>query len=80
MLLASGLARRLDPAAGGLTAAEVESVGYEWRSLRDELVVLALEAEPASGPRVDRNGQPYEFIANPALGLWTVAGAGRANS
>jgi len=69
-----------DPAAGGLTAEEVESVGYEWRSLGDELVVLALEVGAPSGPRVDRNGQPYEFIANPALGLWTVAGAGRANS
>ncbi len=65
-----------DPAAGGLTAEEVESVGYEWRSLPDELTVLALDADAPSGPRLDRDGRPYDFIANPALGLWTVAGAG----
>ncbi len=102
-----------DPPNGGLTAAEVASVGYEWRSLPEELVRLGLSAfavvgeadgaagrtsaggvaaldvaevdvaavdvaavdaavdVPSSGPRLDADGQPFTFIANPALGLWS---------
>jgi len=62
-----------DPAAGGLSRAEVESVGYEWRSLPDELARLAVDGRAATGRRVDRGGRPYTFIANPALGLWSTA-------
>jgi carbohydrate kinase (thermoresistant glucokinase family) len=49
-----------DPSSGGLTQAEVESVGYEWRSLHEELARL-------DGPeRAD-----WYYVANPAMGLWT---------
>jgi carbohydrate kinase (thermoresistant glucokinase family) len=49
-----------DPANGGLTQAEIESVGYEWRSLPEELARL-------EGPeRAD-----WFYVANPAMGLWT---------
>lgn len=59
---------------GGLSASEIESVGYEWRPLPDELDRLGLTQVPApSGSRVDSEGRPFEFIANPALGLWSVA-------
>ena len=49
-----------DPANGGLTREEIESVGYEWRSLPEELARL-------EGPeRAD-----WFSVANPAMGLWT---------
>ena len=49
-----------DPANGGLTLEEIESVGYEWRSLPEELARL-------EGPeRAD-----WFSVANPAMGLWT---------
>ena len=62
-----------DPAAGGLTRDEVEAVGYAWRPLSEELHRLGLTAASASGPRLDRNGEPFDYIANPALGLWAAA-------
>ena len=60
-----------DPASGGLTRAEVESVGYQWRSLPQELARLGIDATTATGPRVDADGDAFNHIANPALGLWT---------
>ena len=49
-----------DPANGGLTREEIESVGYEWRSLPEEMARL-------EGPeRAD-----WFYVANPAMGLWT---------
>ncbi len=62
-----------DPAAGGLTRDEVEGVGYGWRPLRDELDRLGLAGEAGTGPRLDRDGVPFEYLANPALGLWVAA-------
>ena len=62
-----------DPKGGGLTRDEVEGVGYAWRSLPDELDQLGLTAGTPSGPRHDRAGVPFDYIANPALGLWTTA-------
>ena len=47
-----------DPAKGGLTRDEVESVGYSWRPLAPELA------------RIDRAGDASFFIDKPALGLW----------
>jgi carbohydrate kinase (thermoresistant glucokinase family) len=61
-----------DPTTG-LTRADVESVGYEWRDLRDELAHLGVGASTTSGPRTDRAGVAFEFIANPAMGLWSTA-------
>lgn len=61
-----------DPAAGGLTEAEVRSVGYEWRHLADMQRLLGIDGTTTSGPAIDVDGRPFEFIANPALGLWTT--------
>ena len=60
-----------DPAKGGLTRDEVESVGYSWRCLPDVLDALAITEATADGPHLDRCGEPYHLIRNPALGLWT---------
>ncbi len=61
-----------DPAIGGLTRGEIEAVGYEWRSLPDELDRLEVDATTTSGERLDREVRPFEFIANPAMGLWST--------
>jgi len=47
-----------DPAQGGLTREEIESVGYRWRPLAPELA------------RLERAGDASYFIDKPALGLW----------
>lgn len=81
-----------DPSTGGLTEEEITAVGFEWRSLAEELVRLGLSnptenldrsskhgnaqftydmVPPPTGPRLDTNGERFEFIANPALGLWS---------
>ena len=62
-----------DPTSGGLTKAEVEGVGFAWRELADELATLNVNAASPAGPRVDSIGRPFDFIANPALGLWATA-------
>jgi nickel-dependent lactate racemase len=62
-----------DPAAGGLTREEVEGVGYEWRSLPVELGHLGVTSSSATGQMRDRSGRPFDFIGNPALGLWTTS-------
>lgn len=59
-----------DPDRGGLTRAEVEGVGYRWRPLAEAGAELAVDGRTATGPRVDADGEPFAFIANPALGLW----------
>lgn len=59
-----------DPEAGGLTRSEVEGVGYEWRPLPAELATLAVDGRTPTGPHLDAGGDPFTFIANPALGLW----------
>ncbi len=61
-----------DPTTG-LTREEVESVGYEWRLLGDELEHLGVGAGTTSGRRIDKAGGAFEFIANPAMGLWSTA-------
>jgi carbohydrate kinase (thermoresistant glucokinase family) len=61
-----------DPDRGGLTREEVEGVGFGWRPLADELDLLGVTDGAASGPRADRDGERYTFIANPALGLWAT--------
>lgn len=59
-----------DPAAGGLTRDEVESVGYGWRPLADELARLGVDGSTPSGPRTDAAGEPFVHVQSPALGLW----------
>jgi carbohydrate kinase (thermoresistant glucokinase family) len=62
-----------DPATGGLTREEVEGVGYEWRSLPTELERLAITPVAQSGRQRDQDGESYDYIANPALGLWATS-------
>jgi carbohydrate kinase (thermoresistant glucokinase family) len=62
-----------DPGSGGLTREEVEGVGYEWRSLLHEIERLAITEVVQSGRRRDRDGDSYDYIANPALGLWATS-------
>jgi len=62
-----------DPAGGGLTREEVEAVGYGWRPLTVELECLGVDGTTPTGPRRDSDGEPFAFIANPALGLWATA-------
>jgi nickel-dependent lactate racemase len=63
-----------DPEAGGLSRAEVEGVGYQWRALPGELDRLGVNAHTPTGPRRDRDGADFDYISRPALGLWTIAG------
>ena len=63
-----------DPGAGGLTRDEVEAVGYRWRPLDAELARLGVDGDTPSGPRRDREGEPFVHVQNPALGLWRAAG------
>jgi carbohydrate kinase (thermoresistant glucokinase family) len=62
-----------DPDGGGLTADEVEGAGYRWRSLPAELERLGVDGSLPTGPRQDREGEPFFHIANPSLGLWARA-------
>jgi carbohydrate kinase (thermoresistant glucokinase family) len=62
-----------DPVAGGLTREEIEGVGYEWRSLPVELGHLGVTPRSPTGQRRDRSGTPFEYLANPALGLWAAS-------
>ncbi len=62
-----------DPDDGGLTQAEVEGVGFAWRHLRDELRVLAVGPSSSAGRRDDAAGVAFDFISNPALGLWACS-------
>ncbi len=61
-----------DPGRGGLSAAELVEVGYGWRPLTEELARLGVDGATPSGPRLDRDGEPFTHLANPALGLWAT--------
>jgi len=60
-----------DPDSGGLSRHEVERAGYEWRPLDGEIDRLDVDGTTPTGPRTDRGGRPFHFIANAALGLWS---------
>ncbi len=62
-----------DPANGGLTREEVEGAGFAWASLPEMLERLGVDSATANGRRCDDQGVPFDFIANPALGLWATA-------
>ncbi len=59
-----------DPGAGGLTEDEVTGVGYGWRHLADVRAALDVGEDTSSGARVDRDGESFMFLRNPAAGLW----------
>jgi nickel-dependent lactate racemase len=61
-----------DPDSGGLTSAEVEAVGYEWRPLGAQLDGLGVTGATPTGRRVAADGRPFYHISRPALGLWTA--------
>jgi gluconate kinase/nickel-dependent lactate racemase len=65
-----GITYCTDPDDGGLGAEEVEGVGYRWRLLPAELERLGVDGTTPTGPRRDRDGEPFFHIANPSLGLW----------
>ena len=62
-----------DPDRGGLSPGELEQVGYGWRPLAGELARLGVDGSTLSGPRRDREGEPFTHLANPALGLWVAS-------
>jgi carbohydrate kinase (thermoresistant glucokinase family) len=61
-----------DPDRGGLTREDLERVGYGWRPLAKELERLGVGDSTPSGPRLDRDGEPFMHLSNPALGLWVA--------
>jgi carbohydrate kinase (thermoresistant glucokinase family) len=61
-----------DPSQGGLTREEIESVGYEWRPLGEEQAHLGITPPEESGERVDREGDTFYYVNDPAMGLWRV--------
>jgi carbohydrate kinase (thermoresistant glucokinase family) len=62
-----------DPDLGGLRPDELERAGYGWRPLAGELDHLSVDGSTPSGPRLDRDGERFMHLANPALGLWAAA-------
>ncbi len=62
-----------DPDHGGLGRDEIESVGYLWRPLVEELALLGVGSDTGTGRRTDRNGDEFFYVSNPALGLWASA-------
>lgn len=54
----------------GLTAEEIRSVGYEHRSYEEAAKAYGIEGL-ADGWHDGPDGEPFYFIRNPALGLWT---------
>jgi len=56
---------------GHLTREEVEGVGYEYRDLQEALDFYEPETL-SEGWNVDKNGERFYFIPNPALGLWAA--------
>jgi hypothetical protein len=58
-------------AAGGLSPAEVESVGYEWADLGSLLQRYAPSSLKDGFNRLP-NGEEIFFVSNPGLGLWAL--------
>jgi hypothetical protein len=58
-------------AAGHLTRAEVDGVGYEFGDL-NELLERYNPDTLADGPNQLPNGESVYFVSNPALGLWSL--------
>jgi nickel-dependent lactate racemase len=59
-----------NPETGGLTQAEVEGVGYQWQHLNLAITELGITPATTRGTQRDGNDASFEYIPNPALGLW----------
>ncbi len=58
-------------AAGGLSAAEVSSVGYEWADVGALLQRYSPDRLQAGYNRLP-DGEEFFFVSNPSLGLWAL--------
>ena len=56
---------------GHLTREEIENVGYQYRDLQEALAYYEPE-KLQEGWNTDRDGNPFYYIPNPALGLWAA--------
>ncbi len=56
----------------GLSAEEVRSVGYNYRPFAEAMAALGVNESTPDGWQDGPDGEPFYFIRNPALGLWTV--------
>jgi carbohydrate kinase (thermoresistant glucokinase family) len=61
-----------DPDEGGLGAAELEAVGFSWRSLPEEMAALGVDKGSTTGVRLDATGDEFYFVSDPATGLWEL--------
>ncbi len=57
-------------APGRLSKEEIESVGYQYADITKAMNRFQIENKN-NGFHLDRNGEEYYFISNPALGLWS---------
>ena len=53
-----------------LTRADVERVGFGYLAPGDAVKRFGLDDALESGPRTDRDGEPFTLIRRPGLGLW----------
>jgi nickel-dependent lactate racemase len=60
---------RIEYCPGGMSSAEMESVGYEY-GVCDEALIEYRIADILDGWNESRSGEPFYFIRNPGLGLW----------
>ena len=64
--------------ANGLSREEIESVGFEFRRYEDMVAHCFGQVDSDTGSwghdgwHEDSDGQPFYFIGNPALGLWST--------
>ena len=58
---------------GELTEQEITSAGYLYGDLK-EYTALCMNEGLADGYHLDREGHPFYYISNPAIGLWAHEG------
>lgn len=62
---------RITYCPGGLTQKEIEGVGYGYGDLKEYASQYEVDTAVA-GPQVTADGEPYYYIADPAMGLWSA--------
>jgi len=63
---------------GGLTRKEIESVGFEYGDLEEEIKRFQPDGR-SDGWYTDASGEPFYLITQPGLGLWCSKGHGKEN-